>query len=940
MIQNKISRSMILAGALFLIAALVLWVSVFLYHQQRKDTILRTWNEQQIQIVQGAARATQSWLDYRLVENSVSRSQAVQEVLQQFIAPIRVLSSGQVWVYDSKSVIFNQRPDFPEAYHGKSIQEIFELQSALGASHYDELISAVENATEGTGWFVWSEETGKEYAAWTSVNVLNDTWTIGVSTPQREILAFAGEQQEFFNNILGISAITLLMLAAFLFTAGQHRTTQRQMEKLETTVTNRTSDLSNSEARYRQLVENLGEGIIIYDVESEKVLFANSAVRKICRCIDENALPESACLLERIVEDDRDRAHQQILNVSSDERSVSDYLAMAFDDLPIWLQITCTKIEFDGQPAAMLMLVDITERKQAEANLMESEERFAIAVAGAKDGIWDWDLRSNKLHVSTRWKAILGEQESFPIDTPQAWFSRIHPQDVDRVRSEIDSHLRGDTPQLECEYRILHRDSAYRWVQTRGIAVSEGGQKPNRIAGSMTDITARKGIEDRLRHDAMHDPLTHLPNRAYFVDQLSRLVERSRRHPEYLAAVLLLDLDRFKVINESLGHAAGDQLLIITARRLESCLRLGDLVARLGGDEFAILLDDLTEPQDAIRVAERILKDLALPFTLQSQDVFITASMGITISNQQYNRAEDLLRDSDTALYRAKSAGRARFQVFDTEMHSRSLALFQLEAELRRALERQEFENYYQPVISMNSGRIIAVEALLRWQHPVRGTILPGEFIALAEETGLIAPLGEWALRTACTQARSWADQGIRGIQVAVNLSAYQLRDPHFAKLVYKILIETGLPASLLQLEITETAAMMDLEQTVVTLRELKNMGVKIVIDDFGTSYSSLGYLKRFPVSSIKIDRSFIQDVTTDPDDAAITTAIIAMAHILELSTIAEGVETEQQLNFLAARGCDEVQGYIFSRPLPAGKMTIMLLEPRPMMPDSFEQDL
>ena len=938
--REKFSRSMILTGALFFFTTLALWISVFLYHEQRTQTILRTWNELQFQIVQGAGRATQSWLEYRLSESSAPLDQAEQEALDQFIAPIRVLNSGRAWIYNQKSVIFNQRADFPETYQGKSIQEIFKLQAALGASDYGELIDAVENSTEGTGWFVWSAETGREYAAWTSVRLGEDTWTIGISTPQKEILAFSGEQREFFNNILGISAISLLLLSTFLFTTSQHNSTKKQVQKLETTVSDRTSDLSSSEARYRSLVENLGEGIVIYNLETEKVVFTNPAVRKICHCKDEDSIPGTICLIERFVEEDRDRARQQVLGASRDERSVADYMALAFDDRPIWLQMTCTKIEFEDQPAAMLMLVDITERKQAEADLMESEERFAIAVAGAKDGIWDWDLRSNNLHVSPRWKAILGEQESFPIDTPQAWFSRIHPQDVDRVRSDIESHLRGDTPQLECEYRILHRDSAYRWVQTRGLGVSEGGQKPNRIAGSMTDITARKGIEDRLRHDAMHDPLTHLPNRAYFVDQLSRLVERSRRHPEYLAAVLLLDLDRFKVINESLGHAAGDQLLIITSRRLESCLRLGDLVARLGGDEFAILLDDLTEPQDAIRVAERILKDLALPFSLQSQEVFITTSMGITISNQQYNRAEDLLRDADTALYRAKSAGRARFQVFDTEMHSRSLALFQLEAELRRALERQEFENYYQPVISMNSGRIVAVEALLRWQHPVRGTILPGEFIALAEETGLIAPLGEWALRTACTQARSWADQGIRGIQVAVNLSAYQLRDPHFAKLVYKILIETGLPASLLQLEITETAAMMDLEQTVVTLRELKNMGVKIVIDDFGTSYSSLGYLKRFPVSSIKIDRSFIQDVITDPDDAAITTAIIAMAHILELSTIAEGVETEQQLNFLSARGCDEVQGYIFSRPQPAGKMTTMLLEPRPMLPDGFEQDL
>lgn len=936
---RKYSRSMLLTGAFFLITTLALWLSVFLYHEHRIQTALRTWNEFQMQIVQGVARASQTWIDTRVNDQNIPAEIAKQEAFERFIQPIQLLSNGKAWVFEGQKAIYIQYVDFPAEYVGKSIREIFDLQSKTGAAHFEDLVTSVEAGSEGAGWYLWKAKTDPEYAAWTTVPVLDTTWTIGVSTPRTEILNFVGEQREFYNYAMGSAAISLLLLAVFLFSINNHQATLRQMKQLEDTVANQTSNLSISENRYRSLVENLEEGIVIYNLETEQVVFVSPAVQKIFRCSAENLPTSNICFLERIVAEEQDAARQQILNTATAPRSVADYQALAFDDTPIWLQMTATQIDFEGHPATMLMLVDITERKKAEAARAESEERFAIAVAGAKDGIWDWDLRNNKLHVSPRWKAILGEDETFSFETPQSWFSRVHPQDIDRLRSEIEAHLRGDTPQLECEYRILHKDSAYRWVQTRGLAVGESGKKPVRIAGSMTDITARKGIEDRLRHDAMHDPLTHLPNRAYFVDQLARLVERGRRHPDYMAAVLLIDLDRFKVINESLGHQAGDQLLIVTARRLESCLRLGDLVARLGGDEFAVLLEDLSEAQDAIRVAERILKDLSMPFSLQSQDVFITASIGITIFNQQYTQAEDLLRDADTALYRAKSAGRSRFQVFDVEMHSRSLALFQLEAELRRAIERQEFEIYYQPVISLTTGKVVAVEALLRWLHPIRGSIPPSEFIPLAEETGLIAPLGEWALRGACNQARQWVEQGIRGIQVAVNLSAFQLRDPNFAKLVYKVLIETGLQASLLQLEITETAAMQDLEQTVLTLRELKNMGVKIVIDDFGTSYSSLGYLKRFPVSSLKIDRSFITDVANDNDDAAITTAIIAMAHILGLSTIAEGVETEQQLNFLSARGCDEVQGYIFSRPQPAGKMTNMLLEPRPMLPDGFEQE-
>ncbi len=346
------------------------------------------------------------------------------------------------------------------------------------------------------------------------------------------------------------------------------------------------------------------------------------------------------------------------------------------------------------------------------------------------------------------------------------------------------------------------------------------------------------------------------------------------------------------------------------------------MVARFGGDEFAVLLEDMSSINDAILVADRIQLELSLPFVLQGVEVFTSASIGIALVNASYTRPEDLLRDADTAMYRAKSGGRARYQLFDSEMHARSLALLQMEAELRRAVEREEFELHYQPVVALNGGRITSVEALVRWNHPTRGIVYPKEFMALAEETGLIVPIGMWVLRAACRQLKDWRKSGFADLIMAVNISGRQFQDIAFREQLQETLHAVGLPGSALQLEITESAAMQDFELTTQTIQDLSRMGIRIVIDDFGTNYSSLGYLKRYPVSSIKIDQSFIRDIVDDVDDAAITTAIIAIAHVLNLTVIAEGVETQKQLDFLAAQNCDEIQGYLLDHPLPAPEFT------------------
>jgi diguanylate cyclase (GGDEF)-like protein/PAS domain S-box-containing protein len=571
-------------------------------------------------------------------------------------------------------------------------------------------------------------------------------------------------------------------------------------------------------------------------------------------------------------------------------------------------------------------LASLKDKQRAEAALRESEERYSLALRGANDGIWDWDLRVNTIHYSTRWKAMLGFQEHEIGDHPDEWFSRIHPEDRAHVQAAIDGHLAGSLPYFESEHRVIYRDgTTVGWVLARGLAVRDPGGSAYRMAGSLTDYTHRKAIEARLWHDGTHDRLTGLPNRGYFMDQLQRVVVRGGRRGDEQAAVLFFDLDRFKIVNDSLGHASGDQLLIVSAQRLAACVRSRDTIARFGGDEFAVLLDQIGDVADAIEIADRIQQNLSAPLLLQGHAVSVSASIGIAMLNPQYQRAEDLLRDADTALYQAKANGKAQYAIFDAAMHAKTLALLRLEAELKRGLEQDEFRVYYQPIVSLNSRRVTGVEALLRWAHPERGLIGPDAFITLAEETGLIVPLGEWVLRRACAQAQAWRDAGITDVVMSVNLSARQIHSAQLPDMITAVLAATDLPPASLQLEITESAAMIDLDRSIHNLRKLQHLGVQVAMDDFGISYSSLGYLKRLPIDRIKIAQAFIRGVPDDANDAAIGGAIISMAHILGLEVIAEGVETYQQLAFLRAHTCDAIQGYLISEPLDIDSLNALL---------------
>jgi diguanylate cyclase (GGDEF)-like protein/PAS domain S-box-containing protein len=557
--------------------------------------------------------------------------------------------------------------------------------------------------------------------------------------------------------------------------------------------------------------------------------------------------------------------------------------------------------------------------------LRESEERYALAVRAAKDGIWDWNLKTNEIYYSTRWKEMLGCREDEVGTAPDEWFKRVHPDDHQQVQADLVAHLKGLTPHFECEYRIRHSNGAYVWVLSRGLAVRDAKGTAYRVAGSQSDINARKLAEQRLAHDAVHDALTGLPNRLLFLDRLQNRLERTKRNPNDLFAVMFIDLDRFKVVNDSMGHAVGDQLLVTVASRLKQCLRPEDTISRLGGDEFAVLLDSVNDVGDARRVADRIKGQLVTTTLLGTIERSPTASIGIVLFHSHYSSAGELLRDADSAMYYAKSLGGNQHQVFDNTMHINAVDLIRLEGELKRAVERKEWLVHYQPIISLVSGKPVGAEALVRWQHPQRGLLYPKDFIQVAEDTGLILPIGDHVLRTACIQAKAWREGGRPHFWVSVNISARQFQEKNLIEKVIRILSETGLPGEGLRLEITESLAIQDNKYTIRLMKELNELGVYTSLDDFGTGYSSLSYLKQFPLKVLKIDRSFINDIQPNQKNESLITAIIAMARSFNLEVVAEGVEKDEQLTFLRSQLCDHVQGFLLSRPVPAADLTKML---------------
>jgi diguanylate cyclase (GGDEF)-like protein/PAS domain S-box-containing protein len=570
----------------------------------------------------------------------------------------------------------------------------------------------------------------------------------------------------------------------------------------------------------------------------------------------------------------------------------------------------------------------LVERARLEAALRESEERYALAARGANDGLWDWDLRTDEVYYSARWREMLGLFGDEIGGAPGGWLARVHPEDVENLRAEIRAHVDGAGTHLEVEHRVLHADGDYRWMLCRGSVVRDGDGRATRMAGSMTDITGRKKVEEQLLHDAFHDVLTGLPNRALFMDRLGQVAERAKRHSDFQFAVLFLDLDRFKTVNDSLGHGAGDRLLVEAGRRLESCVRAGDTVARLGGDEFTILLEGVDESGDVLRMVDRVQSRLAAHFDLSGHEVFTSASVGIALSALGFASAEEILRAANTAMHRAKAHGRARHQVFDEAMHSQAVSLLRLETDLRRAVAREEYVLHYQPIVSLSTLHLAGFEALVRWRHPERGLVHPNEFIPAAEETGGISRIDRWVLREACQQARIWHDRFRRRtpLTISVNLSAKSFLQADLAEYVEHVLDETGVSAESLKLEITESVLLHETESVRALLFRLRDIGVGLHLDDFGTGYSSLSYLRRFPISALKVDRSFVGGIGPDGEHTEIARAIVTLAHSLRMEAVAEGIESEYQLAQLRGIGCEHGQGYIFSEPVGAEEAAALLV--------------
>ena len=589
------------------------------------------------------------------------------------------------------------------------------------------------------------------------------------------------------------------------------------------------------------------------------------------------------------------------------------------------VEATKAKLEQARQHVDELNL-HIAEQEKIRRSLQESEERFRRAFDYAAVGMALVSPEGRWLQVNRALQKLIGYDEEALLATDFQHI--IDPEDLDLVQLHLGQLLKGDVPACQLELRYHHLHSYTVWGATGISLLSDPQTGAGHFIFQIQDITDRKRAEEQLIHSALHDHLTGLPNRALFIDHLKLAIKRARRRADDSFAVLFLDLDRFKVVNDSLGHAIGDCLLVGVARRLEAALRPGDTVARLGGDEFTILLEDLGDPAEALQVVARLQQDLARPFNFDGHEVFTTVSIGLAPSDARYERPEDMLRDADTAMYCAKAQGKARCAVFDQSMHSRVLETMQLENDLWRAVEREEFVVCYQPIMALADRRIAGFEALVRWQHPERGLLAPDMFIPLAEETGLINEIGRQVLRQACRQLRRWEEaygDAVKALNVSVNLSSKQFLQPDLVEQVVAELTAAAIEPRRLRLEVTESLMVENVERANEVLRRLRDHGMQLSLDDFGTGYSSLSYLHHFPFNVLKVDRSFVAQIDSKDENQEIVRTILLLAQNLGLDVIAEGVETESQLAALRRLKCEYAQGYLFARPLTAEAATELL---------------
>jgi diguanylate cyclase (GGDEF)-like protein len=691
------------------------------------------------------------------------------------------------------------------------------------------------------------------------------------------------------------------------------------------------------DGRRLEVIESLGEGMCVVDTLGHVILW-NEALEQILECPRDRALGSPMeHAVPGLANTDLRRALDDAL---ADRRARTVVVSLPSAGGARILDVKLLPVD----TGLTLLWTDATARAHAERALKRNEERLTLAAAGANDGWWEWDLRSQELYVSSRWRALLGmsgmsgaSAESGQV-APKEWTGRVHPEDIGPLKQALEAHLAGQTDCLHHECRMRHEDGTYRRFLCRGLAAGGADRRPVRIAGSLTDTTEVAVVQERLRSVELVDPLTGLRNRSEFVERVGRrLDDMKQRRAGGWFAVLYLDLDRFKIVNDSLGHLVGDELLIVVSRRLESCLRSEDALARLGGDEFAILLNQLNEPEQANAIAFRIQEALSAPFSMDGREVFTSASIGIAFGVADYESPDDIMRDADTAMYHAKSRGKARHELFDADLHTRARTRLELENDLRRAIKTDDFEVHYQPIVLLASGMCVGFESLVRWTRNGEA-ISPAIFVPIVEELGLIESLGTWVLQQACSTFANWQRRFPRaGLDcITVNASGRQLMQPHFARVVEQAIGKAGLRPRDLRIEVTETALMDSPDVAAKVLRELRDFGVKIYLDDFGTGYSSLSHLHKLPVDALKIDRSFVKSLLL-PERPAIVESILSLARTLNTSVVAEGIETEVQARELERLGCTHAQGYLFSRPIPVHAVEEVLKAGLPLGPKRVE---
>jgi diguanylate cyclase (GGDEF)-like protein/PAS domain S-box-containing protein len=672
--------------------------------------------------------------------------------------------------------------------------------------------------------------------------------------------------------------------------------------------------IRTSEQRHRQLVERMREGLVQSDADGT-MRFVNDRFCEMTGYSREELVGQKTSWLVATEED-----RELLLSKAALRRQgISDQYEVRIrrrDNSVVWMEIGgAPLIDADGNVIGTIGVHnDITERRLSEAALRDSESRYRLMAENSTDVISRSNAHGKILYASDATRRLLGYEPHEVVG--RSIYSFVIDEDRDEVSRASRALADGTTRSFA--YHAVRRDGSIVWFETtsRAILDPESGAVTEIVSVSR-DISERKRAEEQIEYQAYHDALTGLPNRLLFRDRLTVALAHAKRLKQPVA-VMFLDLDGFKLVNDTLGHSLGDELLKAIASRLRAVLREEDSIARMGGDEFTVLLGDLARPDDAAKIAQKLLDTIAQPIRVEGHELFVTTSIGIALFPNDGETAEALLKNADHAMYRAKDIGRNSYQLCTPAMNSRALERLSLENAMRRALERGEFVLHYQPQINLATNEIDGMEALMRWNHPTQGLVQPATFIPIAEETRLIVPMGEWALREACRQAKEWQRSKYPKLRMSVNLSPRQFQHGDLRSVIASALSESGLAPSSLELEITESTAMQNTERTVATLRALREMGVRIAIDDFGTGHSSLNYLRSFPLDTVKIDQAFIHEIESSPSDRAIVSAIIAMAHGLSLRVIAEGVETEEQLAFLRESGCEEVQGYLFGRPAPA----------------------